>query len=134
LHEQPRSFDRLWTIVGCSLLAGAVVAAGRRLPERVAAIITAFGGGILVAAVAFELAPEADAEAGAGITAVCLLGGALVFVGTDALLTRDLEMMEMRRATTPRLRASPCMRRQPAASPSRPDSLLTVSPNRSLSA
>ena len=86
-------------VVGGSLLAGAVVAAGRRLPERVAAIITSFGGGILVAAVAFELVPEADAEAGAWITAVCLLAGALVFVGADAVLTRDPEMMEMRRAT-----------------------------------
>jgi peptidoglycan/LPS O-acetylase OafA/YrhL len=86
-------------VVGGSLLAGAVVAAVRRLPERVAAIITSFGGGILVAAVAFELVPEADAKAGAWITAVCLLAGALVFVGADAVLTRDPEMMEMRRAT-----------------------------------
>jgi ZIP family zinc transporter len=85
--------------VGASLLLGALVAVQLQLPERVAAIVTTFGGGILVAAVAFELVPEADAEAGAWITAVCVLAGALVFVGADAWLTRDPEMMEMRRAT-----------------------------------
>jgi zinc transporter, ZIP family len=85
--------------VGASLLLGAVVAVLLHLPERIAAVVTTFGGGILVAAVAFELVPEADAEAGAWITAICLLAGALVFVGADAWLTRDPEMMEMRRAT-----------------------------------
>jgi zinc transporter, ZIP family len=85
--------------VGGSLLLGAVVAVVLHLPERIAAVVTTFGGGILVAAVAFELVPEADAEAGAWITAICLLAGALLFVGADAWLTRDPEMMEMRRAT-----------------------------------
>jgi zinc transporter, ZIP family len=85
--------------VGASLLLGAVVATLLHLPERIAAVVTTFGGGILVAAVAFELVPEADAEAGAWITAICLLAGALVFVGADAWLTRDPEMMQMRRAT-----------------------------------
>jgi zinc transporter, ZIP family len=85
--------------VGGSLLLGAIVAVLLHLPERIAAVVTTFGGGILVAAVAFELVPEADAEAGAWITAVGLLAGALVFVGADAWLTRDSEMMEMRRAT-----------------------------------
>jgi ZIP family zinc transporter len=84
--------------VGASLLLGAVAAVLLHLPERIAAIVTTFGGGILVAAVAFELVPEADAEAGAWITAICLVAGALVFVGADAWLTRDPEMMEMRRA------------------------------------
>jgi ZIP family zinc transporter len=85
--------------VGASLVLGAVVAVVLHLPERIAAVVTTFGGGILVAAVAFELVPEADAEAGAWITAICLLAGALLFVGADAWLTRDPEMMEMRRAT-----------------------------------
>jgi ZIP family zinc transporter len=85
--------------VGASLLLGAVVAVLLHLPERIAAVVTTFGGGILVAAVAFELVPEADAEAGAWITAIGLLAGALVFVSADAWLTRDPEMMEMRRAT-----------------------------------
>jgi zinc transporter, ZIP family len=86
-------------LVGGSLLLGAVVAVVLKLPERIAAVVTSFGGGVLVAAVAFELVPEADAEAGAWITALSLLAGTLVFVGADAWLTRDPEMMAMRRAT-----------------------------------
>jgi ZIP family zinc transporter len=86
-------------VVGASLVTGAVVAVVLRLPERIAAVLTSFGGGILVAAVAFELVPEADAEAGAGITALSLVAGTLVFVGADAWLTRDPGMMAMRRAT-----------------------------------
>jgi zinc transporter, ZIP family len=86
-------------VVGASLLLGAVVAVVLKLPERVAATVTSFGGGILVAAVAFELVPDADAEAGAWITAAGLLAGALVYVGADAWLTRDPDLTAMRRAT-----------------------------------
>lgn len=85
-------------VVGGSLLAGAVAAALLSLPERVAATLTAFGGGILLAAVALELVPEADAEAGATLTAAGLLAGTLVYVGADAWLTRDDDRMMMRRA------------------------------------
>ena len=52
--------------VAASLLAGALAAALLMLPERVAATITAYGGGILLAAIAFELVPEADAGAAPG--------------------------------------------------------------------
>jgi hypothetical protein len=38
-------------------------------PSRVAATLTAFGGGILLAAIAFELVPDADAGAGTMLTA-----------------------------------------------------------------
>ncbi len=48
-------------VVALSLLAGALAAARLRLPERVAAMLTAFGGGVLLAAVALELVPDADA-------------------------------------------------------------------------
>jgi ZIP family zinc transporter len=85
-------------LVGASLLAGAVVAVSLRLPARVAALATSFGGGLLFAAVAFELAPEADAEAGAVITAVCLLAGTLLFVAVDAWLTRDPVINATRRS------------------------------------
>jgi len=85
-------------VVGASLLAGAIAAAVLRLPERVAATLTAFGGGVLFAAVALELVPEADAEAGVGLTAAGLLAGTLVYVWADAWLNRDQEMSDMRRA------------------------------------
>jgi ZIP family zinc transporter len=39
-------------VVAASLVAGAVTAAVLRLPARVVAVVTAFGGGVLLAAVA----------------------------------------------------------------------------------
>jgi zinc transporter, ZIP family len=84
--------------VAASLLAGGAVAAATRLPERLAALITTFGGGVLVAAIALELVPEADARAGLIPTAFGLLAGTLVFVAADAYLNRNQQMMEMRRS------------------------------------
>ncbi|MDQ3753075.1 MAG: hypothetical protein M3333_09360 [Actinomycetota bacterium] len=84
--------------VAASLLVGAVVAATVKLPARAAAFITAFGGGILLAAIALELVPDADEGAGAWITALGLLAGTLAYVGADAWLTRDKSMGTMRRS------------------------------------
>jgi ZIP family zinc transporter len=83
-------------LVTASLTIGAVAAAWVRLPETVAAVVTSFGGGILLAAVAFELVPEADTRAGAAWTAAGLLLGAVGYVVADAWLSRD-ERMEMTR-------------------------------------
>jgi len=85
-------------LIGASLLAGAVVAAVAKLPDRVAALLTAFGGGILFAAVALELVPEADREAGVPLTVVGLLVGTLVYVGADAALNRNASRKAMRRS------------------------------------
>lgn len=85
-------------LIGGSLVAGGAVAAALRLPDRIAASVTAFGGGILFAAIALELVPEADAEAGPALTAAGLLAGTLVYVGADAWLNRDRETMTMRRS------------------------------------
>jgi ZIP family zinc transporter len=88
----------LWGLaVGGSLLAGATAAALLRLPSKIAATLTAFGGGILFSAVALELVPEADEQAGAALTALGLLAGTLIYVGADWYLGRDEEMMAMRR-------------------------------------
>jgi ZIP family zinc transporter len=84
--------------IAASLLIGAAIAAATKLPERLAALITAFGGGVLLAAIALELVPEADARAGLLPTALGLLAGTLIFVGADAYLSRDEEMMKMRRS------------------------------------
>jgi zinc transporter, ZIP family len=88
----------LWgLVVGASLLVGAMAAALLRLPGKAAATLTAFGGGILFSAVALELVPEADHDAGAALTAAGLLAGTLLYVGADWYLGRDEEMMAMRR-------------------------------------
>jgi zinc transporter, ZIP family len=85
-------------VVGGSLVLGAVAAALVRLPGRVAAMLTSFGGGILFAAVALELVPKADHEAGVALTAVGLVAGMAVYVAADAWLSRDKEMDMMRRS------------------------------------
>ena len=84
--------------VGASLLLGALAAARFRLPARAAAALTAFGGGILLAAVALELVPDADARAGVALTATGLVGGTLVYVAADAWLNRKEGMKAMRRS------------------------------------
>jgi ZIP family zinc transporter len=86
-------------VIGASLLAGALAAAALRLPARVSATLTAFGGGILLAAVALELVPEADREAGAGLTVIGLIAGTAVYVAADGWLTRDEGMKAMRRSS-----------------------------------
>jgi ZIP family zinc transporter len=85
-------------VIGASLLVGAVAAVLLRLRASVAATLTAFGGGILFAAIALELVPEADAGAGAALTASGLLVGTLVYVGADAWLNREPGMRAMRRS------------------------------------
>ena len=84
--------------VAVSLLVGAIAGATLKLPARIAAVITAFGGGVLLAAVALELVPEADAGAGPGLAALGLLGGMIAYVGADAWLSRDGRRAAMRRS------------------------------------
>lgn len=85
-------------LIGASLVAGAFVASATRLPGPLAAMITAFGGGVLLAAVALELVPEADVQAGTWWTAIGLFGGMLIYVAADAWLTRDDVMRAARRS------------------------------------
>jgi ZIP family zinc transporter len=85
--------------VAASLVVGALAAAGLQLPPRVAATLTAFGGGILLAAVAVELVPEADEQAGRWVTAGGLLAGTLLYIGADAWLTRNERLRQLRHST-----------------------------------
>ena len=88
----------VWGIaIGLSLTAGALMAARSHLPPKLAELLTTFGGGILLAAIAFELVPDADEAAGPGLTAAGLVAGTLLYVGADALLTRDESKRRRRR-------------------------------------
>jgi zinc transporter, ZIP family len=84
--------------ITASLLAGAAVASKVKLPPRAAAMLTAFGGGILFASVALELVPDADEGAGIVGTAVGLGVGTLVYVVADLILTRSEAARAMRRS------------------------------------
>jgi ZIP family zinc transporter len=90
----------LWGLaVAGTLLAGAVVAARAKLPAGFSALVTAFGGGILLAAIALELVPEADERAGLWLTAAMFGAGTLVYVGADAFLSRDRAISAVRRSS-----------------------------------
>jgi zinc transporter, ZIP family len=88
----------LASTVAASLLVGAIVASRTTLPPRVAAIVTAFGGGILVASVALELIPDADEGAGPTLTAIGIAIGTIIYISADAFLTREQSPREMRRS------------------------------------
>ena len=72
---------------GSALLLGAVVGYAVALPQRLIAAVMAFGAGVLISALAFELMEEAVARGGFGATAVGFLGGALVYTLVNLALT-----------------------------------------------
>lgn len=96
-------------VVAASLVLGAVAAAFLRLRSQFAAGLTAFGGGVLFAAIAFELVPNADREAGVALTALGLLGGTLIYVAADAWLSRDDSVDRMRRSAHAAAAGQPMM-------------------------
>jgi zinc transporter, ZIP family len=78
-----------WGLVGgAALLLGAVVGLAATVPRRAIGLIMAFGAGVLISAVAFELTAEAFKEGGADATAVGLALGALIFALGDRALAR----------------------------------------------
>ena len=79
----------LWGLLGGgALVLGAAVAWFVRVPARIVAGIMAFGAGVLISALAFELVDEAVQQGGAVATAVGFLTGAVVYVAANALLDR----------------------------------------------
>jgi ZIP family zinc transporter len=85
--------------IGATLLVGALVASFWALPGRPTAVVSAFGGGVLLAGVAFELLPDADARAGRWFTSAGFLGGVAVYVVADAWLTREKHVAAVRRSS-----------------------------------
>jgi ZIP family zinc transporter len=78
-----------WGFVGgFALVAGAVFALARGMSERMVAFVMAFGAGVLISAVAFDLTQEAIEIGGGGATALGLFGGAFVYYAGDRMLER----------------------------------------------
>jgi len=78
-----------WGLVGGSaLVLGALVSWSVRVPQRVVAWVMAFGAGVLISALSFELVDEAERLGGLGPTAGGFLGGAVAYVGANVLLAR----------------------------------------------
>src|SRR3954468_4110568 len=79
----------LWGLLGgTALVIGALIAWLLRVPDAVVATVMAFGSGVLISAVAFDLMEEAARVGGLGPTAVGFLGGAVVYLAANAALAR----------------------------------------------
>jgi ZIP family zinc transporter len=79
----------LGLVAASSLLIGAAIAIRRPLERRVLGIILAFGSGVLISSVAYELIAEAVVtSSGEGGVGVGLLAGALTFFVGDTAIDR----------------------------------------------
>ena len=79
----------LWALLsGSALLLGAAVGYFARLPPRLIAAVMAFGSGVLISALSFELMDEAIKRGGFLATAAGFLGGAFVYTLANVLVSR----------------------------------------------
>jgi zinc transporter, ZIP family len=80
----------LWGLFAASsLVLGGALALLVRIPERVLGLVMAFGAGVLISAVAFELVEEAfETAAGTGSIGLGLAAGALTFFAGDEIIDR----------------------------------------------
>lgn len=73
---------------GAALLVGSAIAWFVQVPARVVAAVMAFGSGVLISALTFELVAEASDQGGLVPTALGFLTGAVVYVGSNLVLAR----------------------------------------------
>jgi zinc transporter, ZIP family len=79
----------LWGLLaGGALVLGALIAWFVRVPATVVASVMAFGSGVLISAVAFDLMQEAAAIGGLIATSGGFLGGAVLYVLANLALAR----------------------------------------------
>ena len=77
------------TLAASSLVIGALVALWFRISLRMIGLIMAFGAGVLISAVAFDLVEEAASKAhGNGAAIAGIFAGCAVFFGGDWLIDR----------------------------------------------
>lgn len=75
-------------LAGSALLIGAAVGFFARVPRRVTASVMAFGAGVLLSAVSFELIDEAHEQGGLLPVAIGAAAGALLYTAANVLLAR----------------------------------------------
>ena len=90
----------LWgTVAGVSLVLGGVVALRISLSRSIVGLIMAFGVGVLLSAVAYELVHEAfETSAGDGGVTLGLLAGSVAFFGAERLIDRFVGVGEQESA------------------------------------
>lgn len=72
---------------GGALVLGAAIGYFASVPTRVVAGVMAFGSGVLISALSFELMDEAFQQAGMSASATGFLGGALIYASANRVLT-----------------------------------------------
>ncbi|MET0449881.1 MAG: ZIP family metal transporter [Aeromicrobium sp.] len=75
-------------LAGGALVVGALVAWFVRVPQTVVAAVMAFGSGVLISALSFDLVDEAERTGGLVPTVLGALGGAGVYVAANVFLAR----------------------------------------------
>jgi ZIP family zinc transporter len=79
----------LWGLfAGGALVLGAAIGWFARVPQRLIAGVMAFGAGVLISALAFELMEEAFERGGFTATAVGFVGGSVLYTAANWLLAR----------------------------------------------
>lgn len=79
----------LWGLVaGGALVVGALVAWVVDVPARIVASVMAFGAGVLISALAFDLVDEAEASGGLLATVIGFLAGAVAYVLANVALAK----------------------------------------------
>ena len=73
---------------GGALVVGALVAWFVRVPQQVVALVMAFGAGVLISALAFDLVDEAERRGGLVPTVAGFLVGAVLYVAANVFLSR----------------------------------------------
>lgn len=78
----------LWGLLsGSALVIGAVIGYWFRLPQRAIAAVMAFGSGVLISALSFDLMDEAYRTGGIASASVGFLAGAAVYTIANIILT-----------------------------------------------
>ena len=79
----------LWGLAaGGALVMGALVAWLIDVPQRVVASVMAFGAGVLISALAFDLVDEAETKGGLTATVLGFLAGAIAYLLANLLLAK----------------------------------------------
>ncbi|MEN6584196.1 MAG: ZIP family zinc transporter [Armatimonadota bacterium] len=74
------------SLAGSALLIGAAVGYYAKIAQRVIAGVMAFGGGVLISALAFDLMDDAFRRGGFDSTSIGFISGAIVYTGANVYL------------------------------------------------
>jgi ZIP family zinc transporter len=78
----------LWGLLsGSALILGAGIGYYLKIPQRIVAAIMAFGSGVLISALSFDLMDEAYKSGGFGATSIGFVGGALIYTIANIIVS-----------------------------------------------